>query len=95
MFLIPATAFLLPFLASASVEPLVESCGGICSDLKYQTGELALCSTKNSADIWNTTSAECQLHIGADLRSKIQDLNRDPRHELVEGSLLRMSRVLP
>lgn len=64
LFLIATT--LLPFVASASS---VVSCGDICTDFAYERNDLAVCSSRDNAEIWNTTSGECKLRIGANLKT--------------------------
>lgn len=56
---------LLFCVASASGTP----CGTICTDFAHEWDDLAVCSSRDSAQIWNTTSGECQVHIDTDLRT--------------------------
>ncbi len=61
-------ALMLPLnMASASGTP----CGPVevCAQYAYENEEMAVCSSRDSAQIWNTTSGECQVHIDADLRT--------------------------
>ena len=44
------------------------SCGTICTDFVHEWDDLAVCSSRDHAQIWNTTSGECQVHIDAKLR---------------------------
>ena len=44
------------------------SCGTICTDFAHEWDDLAVCSSRDHAQIWNTTSGECQVRIDAKLR---------------------------
>ncbi|CAM9982985.1 unnamed protein product [Ectocarpus sp. 4 AP-2014] len=44
------------------------SCGPICPDFMYESGDLAVCSSTDNAQIWNTTSGECHVNMDADLK---------------------------
>ena len=44
------------------------SCGKICTDFGYQSDDLAVCASRDHAQIWNTTSGECQMNFQAKLR---------------------------
>lgn len=44
------------------------SCGTICANFVHEQDDLAVCSSRDSAQIWNTTSGECEVHIDANLR---------------------------
>lgn len=46
----------------------VDSCGQICDDFVLELDDLAICSSKDNAYIWNTTSTECQVRIDADFK---------------------------
>ena len=56
---------LLVFTASAAPCPTSE----ICSDFAYKKDDLGVCSSRDIAQIWNTTSGECYVHMDADLRT--------------------------
>ena len=51
--------------AAASPCPTSE----ICSDFAYENDGLGICSWGDHAQIWNTTSGECQMNLNADLRT--------------------------
>lgn len=44
-----------------------QQCGEICTDFVKEHDDLALCSARNTAQIWNTTSGECEVRLDADL----------------------------
>lgn len=44
------------------------SCGNVCNSFSYEFDDLAVCSSKDRAQIWNTTSGECQMQIDAKLK---------------------------
>ncbi|CAM9205664.1 unnamed protein product [Pylaiella littoralis] len=50
-------------LAAASAA----SCGIICREFAHERGDLAVCSSRDNSQIWNTTSGECQVSIDASL----------------------------
>lgn len=50
-------------LAAASAA----SCGIVCPEFAYERGDLAVCSSRDNSQIWNTTSGECQVSIDASL----------------------------
>jgi hypothetical protein len=56
--------FLIFFMTLASGA----SCGKICTDFVYESGDLAVCSSVDSAQIWNTTSGDCHVNMDADLK---------------------------
>ena len=39
----------------------------ICTDFVYENNDLGICSWRDHAQIWNTTSGECKVHLRADL----------------------------
>lgn len=41
----------------------------ICTDFVYENNDLGICSWRDHAQIWNTTSGECKVHFQADLRT--------------------------
>lgn len=58
---------LLYYVASATATP----CGTseICTTIVYEKDDMAVCSARDNAQIWNTTSGECSVHMEADLRT--------------------------
>lgn len=51
----------LPCVTSALV------CGEVCTDFSHVQNDLGICSSKHSAQIWNTTSGECQVRMESEL----------------------------
>lgn len=56
-------------LSKFSVESTVYPASEICTDFAYEDGDIAICSSRDNAQIWNTTSLECYVYIDADLRT--------------------------
>lgn len=40
----------------------------LCTDFSYKKDDLVICSSPDKAEIWNTTSGECNVQIEADLQ---------------------------
>ena len=55
----------------ASVSTSATPCGSseICNDFAYEKDDLVVCSARDMAQIWNTTTGDCHVHIDADLRT--------------------------
>lgn len=41
----------------------------ICADFAYERDDLGICSWRDNAQIWNTTSKECYVNVDANLRT--------------------------
>ena len=66
-FLVSCLFSLLPVL-TLSQDTLVSSqCGRICDEFVYETEDLGICFSSDSAAIWNTTSGECMVTLDASL----------------------------
>lgn len=59
--------FLSLLLQCVPVSSLGVQCGSVCTDFAYESDDLAVCSGKNHAQIWNTTLGECQVELTASL----------------------------
>lgn len=62
---------ILALLASGLTLDSVAPCptSDICTDFVYENNDLGICSWRDHAQIWNTTSGECKVHFKADLRT--------------------------
>ena len=58
---------LLPLLTRAQSHIVSTQCDRICNEFVYETEDLGICFSPNNAAIWNTTSGECMVTLGASL----------------------------
>lgn len=54
-------------LVPAAASPCPTS--DVCNDFAYDNDGLGVCSWRDNAQVWNTTSGECLVHLDADLRT--------------------------
>ena len=59
---------LLLLLSRCTTPAAGASCGAICTDFVYESGDLAVCSSTDNAQIWNKTSGDCHVTMNADLK---------------------------
>lgn len=60
--------FFTSLLSSLVTSSLALACGEPCTDFSHEQGGLHVCSSTDSADIWNTTSEECLVSLNAKLK---------------------------